>query len=124
MHLLDSSILIAFFRENELQHAHCRQLLASFQNFAVSEYVLLEVATVLKLKEGMAVSKKAVDLLYRNSDVTLVKLNDGELEATVEFFSKEPSRISFVDASLLILSKRRKLQLLTLDKQLKKLDSR
>ena len=120
MFLLDSSIVIAYFRASEPKHAQVKDWVNSMDGFTVSEHVLSEVATVLQIKETKEIANQALEFLSFNHAVLCLRLTQEELEMTIDLFLKQNEGISFIDASLLILAKERDLSLATLDKALAK----
>lgn len=118
--LVDSSVLIASFRESEHDHKKAVQFLKTLEKFIITDYVLLEVATVLQIRESLSIATKAITLLTQNAHVTVSRLTDEELVETTAFFLTQKQKISFVDASLIVVAKNRQLTLATLDKNLAK----
>lgn len=88
--------------------------------FTVSDYVVSEVATVLRANEGVQIATRAVSPLSWNSKVEVLRLTEEEFEATTHFFLREKKPISFVDASLVILATKRRCKLVTFDTDLAK----
>ena len=119
MYLLDSNVLIALFRKDETNHQDVSTFFKEVTSFAITDHVLSEVATILKIKEGVKIAKKAMELLIKNKDVLLLQLNPAEIEGSSKLFLKSP-KISFVDASLIVLAKDRDFELVTLDKAMVK----
>lgn len=120
MYLVDSNLIIAFFRSSEDNHEKARFFISALEQFVVTDYILLEVATVLSLKEGVKVARKAIELLKYTKEIFLFRLTDEELEKTTQFFMRQKHKISFVDASLIVLAENRGLELATFDKTLSK----
>lgn len=118
MILIDTNVIVAFFRESELDHNRAREVLAPLEEFAISDYVLGEVLTVLQLREGKAMAQTALEYLTQTKTILLARLSQEELEMSMDFFSKQDEGLSFVDGSLLILSRERDYSLLTFDKAL------
>lgn len=118
MHLVDSSVIVAFFRTSEENHNEAAKLLSSLEAFSVNDYILSEVATVLRIKESLPILRKAVDLLRSTEGISLLRLTDKELHQAIDFFLSSKKKLSFVDASLVVLAKSRGLKLLTFDKDL------
>lgn len=119
-YLVDSNVIIAFFRKEEEDYGSAEQLLSEMKGFVVSDYVLSEVVTILRLKEGVKIAAKAASLLKWNQNVDIIQVNNFELEETLHCFLRSKKNISFVDASLIVLSKKRNLKLVTFDKDLLK----
>lgn len=118
MILIDANVIVAFFRKSELDHERAREVIESLEEFAISDYVLGEVLTVLQLREGKPMAQTALDYLTQTKSILLARLSQEELEMSVDFFNKQNDGLSFVDGSLLILSRERDYSLLTFDKAL------
>ncbi len=118
MYLVDSSLIIAKFRENEEKHESANQFIAQLGEFVITDYILGEVATVLQIRSGKKAALEAIDFLISTKGVLHTRLTQEELEMTLDLFMKQEEDISFVDASILILSKERKYNMATLDKGL------
>lgn len=119
-YLIDSCVLIAFFRTSEKNHAKARAFIHRLKNFYITDYVLLEVATVLQIKEGLSIAHKAITLITNNESVRVLRMTDYELVETTAFFLTQKEQISFIDASLIIVAKKNHFLLATLDKKLTK----
>lgn len=120
MYLVDSSTLISLFRPEELAHLETQELIRAIPDFFISDYVLSEVLTVLRLKENEATVKRAAERLELNAAVRRLRLGHAEFEKTIDFFLSQ-KKISFVDASLVVMAHERGLALITQDKQLLKI---
>lgn len=118
MILVDSNLIIAYFRPNEGTHKAACRFIDALESFAIHDYVLLEVSTVLQLREGHDTAKQAIDFLQNTNGLKFLRLSQEELEMTLDLFLKQKERISFIDASLLILSSERELTLASLDQDL------
>ena len=118
--LVDSSVIIAFFRKKEEKHEEAKKLLSNLNSFSITDFVLAEVATVLRMKEPLNLVVRAVNLLKWNYGVEVIRLNDEEFDMATHFFLRSKKKISFVDATLAVLSKSKKLNLLTFDEDLLK----
>lgn len=119
MYLIDSCTIVSCFRRSEPGHAESRKLLESLPCFYITEHILAEVATILKFKEDFEHAKEAFSLLLENENIHILKLTSCELDDTVQLFLKH-KRISFVDASLIVLAKSRGLALISQDNALSK----
>jgi predicted nucleic acid-binding protein len=116
--LIDSCVLIAYFRKDETQHQIATDFINGLEKFFVNDYVISEVMTVLQLRESRETMKKAVEVLSRNKHVQILRLTWEEFAQTVDFMQKSSEEISFVDCSLLILGRSRELLVGTFDKAL------
>ena len=123
MHILDSNIIIALFRREEKDHETASRFFSTLKEFAISDHVLFEIGTILKKKEGQETTKKAIEFLVFNKNSRLLRLSAKEIEMSTQFFLSE-NKISFVDASLLVMAKERNLSLATFDKEMSKAGAR
>lgn len=120
MLVLDSCIWIAFWNTTDSQHEKAVDLFSSNdEEVLLPEYILVEVLNVLLLKAN----KKAADLWLKkilNSEwVRILPSTPNLLKENLDYFLKNKhSKLSFIDQSLVILS--RKYQVLTFDKELAK----
>jgi predicted nucleic acid-binding protein len=72
------------------------------------------------MREGYKAAFDCADLLMKNSDFTFTHLNKEEFNESLLFFTKNKNRLSFVDTTLLILSKSLGVPVATFDKDLQK----
>lgn len=121
MHILDSNIIIAYFRTGESHHEDVEAFMKNIPGFAITDYIVAEVVTILQQKEGLSLAKSAINLLLNNKIVEILRLKDDEFYETMDFFLEQKQKISFVDASLIVIAKNRGLELVTLDKALSKI---
>ncbi len=120
MFLIDSNIIISYFRAEEARHKDAMNFLDSLSEFAISEYVLSEIATIILFKSGMSVVKDVLDFFQNNREISILRLDEEEMGETLALFLKQKRKISYVDISLIVLAKSRGLQLATLDTELSK----
>jgi len=118
--LVDSSVLVSFFVEEDSNHESALKYLDPLEEFAITDYILLEVTTVLKNKVGLDAAKKAVEFLTENKNIHFLSLTNEELGGTLKCFFEQKHSISFVDASLLVMVKQRGMQIATLDQNMVK----
>lgn len=117
MTFVDSSVFIASFLPHDTQHAKAQRTLRTLKHIDCHEYVLLEVATVLRLKGEGELAATFIDLMERGSDVTLVPSSPALLADTSQLFKRSPtSKLSFVDTMLVVLSRNH--QVVTFDQAL------
>lgn len=120
MYLVDSSTIVSFFRKGEAAYDESQILLKSLEKFFITDYILAEVLTVLRLRESQSVVKRCLELLELNEGVGRLRLTHAEFDLTLDYFL-ENKGISFVDASLVVMAHERGLALITQDKQLLKM---
>ncbi len=120
MYLLDSNIIIAYFRTAELDHKAAHDFIQKLDTFSICDYTLLEVTTIMLLKETKSDVEKVLEFLQKNKDVAVLRLSQMEMGEVLELFLKQKRKASFTDVSLMVLAKNRNLQLVTLDVELSK----
>ena len=120
MYLLDSNIIIAYFRTSELDHKSSHDFIQKLDTFSICDYTLLEVTTIMLLKESKSDVEKVLEFLQKNKDVAILRLSQIEMGEVLELFLKQKRKASFTDVSLMVLAKNRNLQLVTFDVELSK----
>lgn len=120
MILVDSSIIIAAFREEETLHQEALEILRDAGKILLLDSVISEIATVLKIRESHGISVQCLDFLMNNRDITIHHSSPEDFEKTLSFFQREKNKLSFVDTALLLLGKKKGIPLATFDKDLGK----
>jgi len=119
VHLVDSSVLIAFFATADESHIRAVTLLTNLSGIALIPYcVVSETATVLTYKHSR---KQAETFLHSIINSPHVRILQDDTLAEVRQFMHMRSKISFTDAALLLLAKEHNATLHTFDKQLARL---
>ena len=114
--IVDSSVWISYFDEDDSQHLKAENLLEKLSEpFLVPEYILLEVVTVLRQKHREAELQQFLDSATRD-DVYLPAGNLGVMVASC-YADKKYQKLLFVDVALALLAK--KYKIITFDKALK-----
>lgn len=119
MIILDSSVWVALFNDDDNQHKKAVKIFSDLKSLPVGlpEYVILEVASVLALRANKAVSVQFIDYALENESIEVVYSNGLFFDASVELF-KKAKKLSFVDCALLYLSRNN--EIITFDNDLKK----
>lgn len=117
--ILDSSVWISYLYKEDSQHKKALKLMRDMtETVLVPEYVLLEVATILKNKKYYEHAQKFVTDVFNNRDI-FMPANVYLLIPTVELFvEKIKNKLSFVDIALLVMSRHH--NVITFDKRLEK----
>lgn len=118
--LVDTSVLVAYFRKEEKDHDNSQAFLESLGRFSITDYILLEFMTVLQIREDRSAMKTAMEFLKGNKDVDILRLTQVELSETIQFMQNCSKEISFADASSLVIAKSRDFKVATLDKEMVK----
>ncbi len=120
MVIIDSSVWVAFFNENDSQHNKAKKVFNELKTKVIlPEYIFMEVATILLIKAGKKIAVKFMEISQDNFDIEIY-LSDEELFLNTAklFKNSQKSKLSFVDVSLLFLSASCKI--ITFDKNLQK----
>lgn len=121
MKLLDSSVIVAFFRIGDSCHKKAVEIFFEKDDFLLTDHVISEVLTVLKLKEDFEVVQKCVDFLTSVQGIRIHETQPELFWSAMDFFQKTKNRLSFTDTLLLLLSRENRIPLVTFDKELAKL---
>lgn len=119
--ILDTNVWIAYLEKADSQHEKALYVFGLIdQKIWIPEYVLVEMLNFLVIKVGKDRADEVLTMFFHNRDVEIL-WNSEEFRAQLLsfFLSNKFEKISFVDQSLLLLSK--KYRVLTFDKRLAKL---
>jgi predicted nucleic acid-binding protein len=111
MIVLDSSFLIAFHNRKDVHHEKAAHLINEILNgdygqALLPEYVVLEVATVLLLRRGLAVSTSVITRLLEAREIEFVPCSEHFLESLQTFRNQPGDRLSFVDSAIATIARR------------------
>ena len=117
--IYDTNVWVAYYDEDDATHRRAERLIDSTtDNIVLPEYVCVELCTVLKHKVDQERATLASEMLLENNDIVLLP-SSGYFHSVVELFrSYTEPHLSFVDVSLLLLSK--EYQVVTFDKKLER----
>ena len=117
--IFDSSIWIGLFLDFDTNHRKAARLMQEITGIIRVPYcVVSETATVIAYKHS---KEQADNFLLYIVDSEKILLLDDVVRDEAEFYRSLPYRISFTDASLLLLAKKYKTRLITFDKQLERI---
>ncbi len=120
MIILDSNIWIAFLNVDDVNHKKAEKIFEETkEKIILTEYILLETVTVLSQKVDKEVSDRFIDGVVNNRDIEILPSSEEFLNGVIKFYlPKKNKNLSFVDYSLLYLSK--KIKVITFDKTLQR----
>lgn len=121
MTILDSNVWIAFFHENDNQHKKAEKIIKELNTkIVIPEYIITEIASVLCFKAGKKIAITFLKSILDNDDVEVLLSNKLIFNNTVDnFINDNNDKLSFIDTTLLCLSK--KYKIITFDKNLQKI---
>lgn len=116
--IFDSNVWIGYFDISDTLHKEARRTLDAYKysQIFVPEYILLETATVLKNNVDFALAQETIDLLLNTESFSFLPSGQYFTDALKLFLSTQHPNLSFVDVSLLALSKN--YEVVTFDKKL------
>ena len=117
--IADSSVLVAAFHVKDSLHENGVSAVANAQKpILVPEYVAIETAGVLALRAHDKIAKEFIRVLLEAGDMQLLRPPNDHFYNAAAYFSSTKLRLSFVDCSLVVLS--RDFDTITFDKVLAK----
>ena len=123
MKIVDSNVWIALFHPKDAHHARAVEELELFRQkkgeIIITDYVLIEVSTVLLARVGKTASNKFIEFVMKDMRVRFLQTSKETFLMVLGLFRKASGSLSFVDVSLLLMSKILKADLLTYDKELR-----
>lgn len=119
--ILDSSIIIAYFRKNELDHKKAEGIFDAHETLIIPDIVVTEVLTIIKMKEGYERAGQVVDFLLNCEGIMIVPTDEDIFMSAIGHFISHDNRLSLVDTQLFKFAKEEQIPLITFDKELAKL---
>ena len=104
--IFDSNVWIGYFNTADTTHAQAKAYFKKYnrKDIILTEYVLLEVATVLKQKIGSAATNKIITIVLQTENIKLLPSSEFFSATLAKFLESKDKNLSFVDVSLAVLS--------------------
>jgi predicted nucleic acid-binding protein len=104
--IFDSNVWIAYFHSTDAHHTKATALVEKYRDnpVIITEYVLLEIATLLKQKIGPAKTRAIITTVLQTDGVELLPSSNFFTTSLAAFQNLNEKYLSFVDVSLLVLS--------------------
>jgi len=111
MIIFDSNIWIAYLNKSDSTHKQALKLFqeTNTKDILITEYLLLEIATVLKQIQGYEFAQRFIQLII-DENIPFLESKKFYPQTLLLFQSLKESKLSFVDVSLLHLSKKYKIK--------------
>lgn len=105
--IFDANVWIGYFDTSDTLHKKARKKIRIYKDHlvCVPEYILLETATVLKKNVDPVLAQQTIDFLFNTESFSFLPSTDYFEETLRLFLSDKHQSLSFVDVSLLALSK-------------------
>lgn len=129
MIFLDSSVIIAYKNADDVNHKGAVAIFkklneGKYGRGVISEFVFLEVTTVIALRKNIDAAKEVGNVLLNAKEIEIMKASDIFESAWEIFTSQENTALSFVDASNLACMEYMKIKkIATFDKDFPKIHS-
>lgn len=114
--VLDSNIWIGYFNDRDSLHKESQKLIESMSLIHVTEYVVLESVSILKMKATPKLANFCLDAFLHTTNIHIIPSDDLFTKTITLFQTLNDKHLSFVDLSLLALS--RDYEVKTFDKKL------
>ena len=123
VNIIDSSVWVALFLSFDTQHKKAKKLINEVKGSIIMPYyVLNEVVTVLTYKHSKEQGDNFLLYIEGNKDITL---SEQAIAKEISFYKKLTAKISFTDATLIMLSHSIKNStLITFDTQMNRLSKK
>ncbi len=117
--IFDTNVWVASIISGDSLHQKSIELLKKYDSIIyLSEDIVSETITVLKRYGEIEKAKKFVELIYSNSDFGIITAADYYQDTLAYFLKSDDKHLSFVDMSLVVLSKKYKIE--SFDKELRR----
>lgn len=105
MIILDSSFLIAFFKEDDSRHEQAVQDMKKYdenkEEMLITEHVMGETATVLLYYNGLNAAIRFLD--FTREKCRIRGWDGDDFKETLKYFKKQGHQLSYIDASIVYL---------------------
>ena len=105
---LDSSLLVSFFNQEDSNHKEAVRKMKNWEakgeEFLICDYVVLEVATVIRYKTNLKKATTFLDVVKNTAKMNLHIIDLGDFEMVSKIFQNQKNQISFVDAAVIYLA--------------------
>ncbi|MCX6769831.1 MAG: PIN domain-containing protein [Candidatus Micrarchaeota archaeon] len=121
--ILDTSFLISFFRQHDDNHKKAVEISDKNHNEEklLPEFIYFETLTVINYKDGIDAAKEASEYLTSNQQISIHSFSDEEKNGVLMEFFAQKKQLSFEDASVVYLARKKKAGLLAFDDRIIKI---
>lgn len=106
MIILDSSFLIAFFKEDDRQHGQAVQDMKKYdenkEEMLITEHVMGETATVLLYYNGLDAAIGFLD--FAREKCIIQNWDREEFHSALRYFREQKHELSYIDASIVYMA--------------------
>lgn len=121
MVILDSSVVIAIFKDSDIHHEKAREIFYREDDLVIPTCALIEILSILKMKNGLGAVKNCTDFLYKAENIDIYEMSHELVDEAVQHYIKHKNNLSFTDTLLLTLARNTEIPLVTFDKELAKI---
>lgn len=121
MLILDSNVFISYFKVEELHHKEACKIIDWPESILINDYILGEIYTVLLLRSSYNIAVKAIRFITENPKIEIRFMWSDDIIKIVDFINNKNTELSYVDISLLVLSRNTWNKIVSFDKNLAKI---
>ncbi len=129
MIFIDSNVIIAYKNADDINHDRSARIFQQlgdgrYGKGIISEFIFIEVTTVLALKRNLQSAKEVGIILLNAADIEIIKASDVFEKSWNIFINQRNTKFSFVDASNLACMELKEIKnIATFDKDFLKIKS-
>ncbi len=121
MVILDSSVVIAIFKDSDVHHEKAKEIFYREDDLVIPSCALIEILSILKMRKGLEAVQKCTEFLYNAKNIDIYEISNELVDEAIAFYVKHNNNLSCTDTLLLALSQKTKIPLITFDKELEKI---
>lgn len=118
--IIDSSVLVAFYNEKDVHHDKAVEIIAALdkETSFISDYIINETISVALRKIGLERAKGIAEFLMNKRNLIVGYTSQEDFKEVIEIFKNQSDGLSFVDCSIVHLSKTLGMEVASFDKNL------
>lgn len=119
--IIDTSVYLAFYHKPDVHHEKAVEIMRGLgpdQRILISDLMVNELLTVAMRKASLDKSKEILNALLNSQNIFIHHTGKAEFYEIAEIFARQKSGLSFVDCSIIWLSRFTNSEVATFDKNL------
>jgi predicted nucleic acid-binding protein len=124
MIVIDTNVWVSFYNENDYNHPQAfkelKQVFNDYKTIILPEPIISETYTVLLYKCGREKANYFLRFALNNNQLKLLFVNADLFRSTCDIININNKKLSFIDLTLVIISRKFQCKLLSYDKDLLK----
>ncbi len=118
--IIDTSVFIAAYDERDPKRLDALEIIkrAEQSKIFISDYIINETATVALRKIGLEKAGKIINTLINNEKIIVGYTTEKDFNEILDIFKNQSDKLSFVDCSIVWMSRTLGLEVASFDKNL------